>query len=132
MATLLAALAVQVGKHLTPLRGLPLAATAAAGALAATVLYVRVGPLARVLRVAAPAPLLAAGLFLLVSPASALVLPGGGDPSPRPAPVGEPAAGRPPIVVVAFDELPLTSLLVSNSEASSSAPCADGRSRRSR
>jgi Sulfatase len=110
VAGLLAALSVQVGKHLTPLRGLPLAAAAALAAAAGTGLYGRLPALARVLRVAAPAPLLAAGMFLLASPASALVLPGGG-PAARPAPAGEPVAGRPPIVVVAFDELPLTSLL---------------------
>jgi arylsulfatase A-like enzyme len=111
VAGLLAALSVQVGKHLTPLRGLPLAVAAALAALAGTALYRRLPALARVLRVAAPAPLLAAGMFLLASPASALVLPDAGDPAPRPAPLGEPAADRPPIVVVAFDELPLTSLL---------------------
>jgi hypothetical protein len=111
VAGLLAALAVQAGKHLTPLRGLLLALAAALAAGTGTVLYVRARPLAGVLRVAAPAPLLAAGLFLLVSPASALVLPGGGTGAPRPAPAGGPAAGRPPIVVVVFDELPLTSLL---------------------
>ena len=111
VAGLLAALSVQVGRHLTPLRGLPLAVAAALAAVAGTALYRRLPALARVLRVAAPAPLLAAGMFLLASPASALVLPDGDDPVPRPAPAGEPAAGRPPIVVVAFDELPLTSLL---------------------
>jgi hypothetical protein len=111
VAGLLAALSVQVGRHLTPLRGLPLAVAAALAAVAGTALYRRLPALARVLRVAAPAPLLAAGMFLLASPASALVLPDGDDPVPRPVPAGEPAAGRPPIVVVAFDELPLTSLL---------------------
>ena len=111
VAGLLAALSVQIGKHLTPLRGLPLAAAAALAGAAGTGLYGRLPALARVLRVAAPAPLLAAGIFLLASPASALVLPGGDGPAARPTPAGEPAADRPPIVVVAFDELPLTSLL---------------------
>jgi arylsulfatase A-like enzyme len=111
VAGLLAALAVQVGKHLTPLRGRPLAVAAVLAALAGTALYRRLPALAPVLRVAAPAPLLAAGIFLLASPASNLVLPDGDTPAARPAQAGEPAAGRPPIVVVAFDELPLTSLL---------------------
>ena len=111
VAGLLAALSVQVGRHLTPLRGLPLAVAAALAAGAGAALYRRLPGLARVLRVAAPAPLLAAGMFLLASPASALVLPDGDDPVARPAPAGERAAGGPPIVVVAFDELPLTSLL---------------------
>jgi len=60
-----------VGKHLTPLRGRPLAVAAVLAALAGTALYRRLPALARVLRVAAPAPLLAAGMFLLASPASA-------------------------------------------------------------
>ncbi|HEV3495216.1 MAG TPA: hypothetical protein VHA34_02580, partial [Actinomycetes bacterium] len=111
VAGLLAALAVQVGKHLTSLRGLPLAIAATVAAGAGTALYVRLPALARVLRVAAPAPLLAAGVFLLASPASALVLPGHDAPVARPAPVGGPAADWPPIVVISFDELPLTSLL---------------------
>jgi hypothetical protein len=102
---------VQVGKHLTPLRGRPLAVAAVLAALAGTALYRRLPALARVLRVAAPAPLLAAGMFLLASPASALVLPDGDTPASRPAPAAGTAAGRPAIVVVAFDELPLTSLL---------------------
>jgi hypothetical protein len=68
---------VQVGKHLTPLRGRPLAVAAVLAALAGTALYRRLPALARVLRVAAPAPLLAAGMFLLASPASDLVLPDG-------------------------------------------------------
>jgi hypothetical protein len=111
VAGLLAALAVQVGKHLSPLRGLPLAVAATLAAVAGTAPYARLPALARVLRVAAPAPLLAAGMFLLASPASALVLPDRDAPVARPAPAGDPAADRPPIVVVAFDELPLTSLL---------------------
>jgi hypothetical protein len=51
------------------------------------------------------------GMFLLASPASALVLPDGDTPASRPAPAAGTAAGRPAIVVVAFDELPLHSLL---------------------
>jgi hypothetical protein len=111
VAGLLAGLAVQVGKQLSPLRGLPLAAVAVLAALTVTVLYTRAGALARVLRVAAPAPLLAAGLFLLVSPASALVLPDRSTPSHWPGQGKTPDAARPPIVLLLFDELPLTSLL---------------------
>jgi hypothetical protein len=111
VAGLLLALALQVGKQLTPVRGLPLAAAAAVAGVAAAMLYLKVGVLAMVLRMAAPAPLLAAGLFLLVSPASALVLPDRAAATPRPGPGQAPADGRPPIVLVAFDELPLTSLL---------------------
>jgi hypothetical protein len=108
VAGLLTALAVQVGKQLTPLRGLALAAAAVVAAAATLVLY-RFQWLPAVLRFAAPAPLLAVGVFLLVSPANVLVLP------ERPPAAGSMAGSavdqHPPIVVVAFDELPLNSLV---------------------
>jgi hypothetical protein len=106
---LLAALAMQVGKQLSPVRGLPLAVAAVLAGLAGTALYLRIRVLGTVLRVASVGPLLSAALFLFVSPASALVL-----PQSTPAPQAGPAAGaarRPPIVVFALDELPLASLL---------------------
>jgi hypothetical protein len=108
LAGLLTALAVQVGKQLTGLRGLALAAAAVAAAAATLALY-RFDWLPALLRMAAPAPLLAVGLFLLYSPASVLVLP---DQSPAAGPAASSAADQhPPIVVVAFDELPLNSLV---------------------
>jgi Sulfatase len=106
---LLAALAMQVGKQLSPVRGLPLAVAAVLAGLAGTALYLRIRVLGKVLRVASVGPLLSAALFLFVSPASALVL-----PQHTPAPQAGPATGaarRPPIVVFALDELPLASLL---------------------
>jgi hypothetical protein len=106
---LLAALAMQVGKQLSPVRGLPLAVAAVVCGLAGTALYLRIRVLGKVLRVASVGPLLSAALFLFVSPASALVL-----PQSTPAPQAGPATGaarRPPIVVFALDELPLASLL---------------------
>jgi Sulfatase len=106
---LLAALALQVGKQLSPVRGLPLAVAAVLAGLAGTALYVRIRVVGKVLRVASVGPLLSAALFLFVSPASALVL-----PQSTPAPQAGPATGaarRPPIVVFALDELPLASLL---------------------
>ena len=108
VAGLLIALAMQVGKQLTQVRGLPMAVAAVVAGLAGTALYLRVRLLGKVLRVASVGPLLSAGLFLLASPASALVL-----PQSTPAPVAGPAtaAKRPPIVVFALDELPLASLL---------------------
>ena len=109
VAGLLVVLAVQVGKHVTSVRGLPLAAAAVAAGLAATLLYLRWGVAGWVLRVAAVGPVLSAVLFLLVSPASVLVLPQKGQaPLAMTAPG---AAERPPIVVFALDELPLASLL---------------------
>jgi Sulfatase len=105
---LLIALAVQVGKQLTGVRGLPMAAAAILAGLAGTVLYLRVRVLGKILRVASVGPLLSAALFLFVSPASALVLPQS-TPAPQAGPAT--AAKRPPIVVFALDELPTASLL---------------------
>jgi hypothetical protein len=109
VAGLLVALAMQVGKQLTQVRGLPLAAAAVVAGLVGTVAYLRIRVLGKVLRVASVGPLLSAGLFLFASPASALVL-----PQSTPAPQAGPATGAakpPPIVVFALDELPLASLL---------------------
>ena len=108
VAVLLVALAVQVGKHATTVRGLPLAAAAVVAGLAATAAYLRSGVLGWVMRVASVGPLLSAVLFLFVSPASALVLPQRVAVPPARA-VQD--AGRPPIVVFALDELPITSLV---------------------
>ena len=109
VAGLLIALAMQVGKQLSQVRGLPMAVAAVVAGLVGTALYLRVRVLGKVLRVASVGPLLSAGLFLFASPASALVL-----PQSTPAPQAGAATGtakRPPIVVVALDELPLASLL---------------------
>jgi hypothetical protein len=79
-----------------------LAALAGAGAAA---LYVRYAGARLVLTVLGPAPLLFLALFLLSSDASRLSL-GGGD-------VALASTGRPhaPVVLIAFDELPVNSLL---------------------
>ena len=75
-------------------------AVGAAGALA----YARVAALHSLLTVLAPAPLVLLVLFLLVSPVSELVL----DSAPDARPSVDTQA---PVVMVVFDELPLTSLL---------------------
>ncbi|MGW4297305.1 sulfatase-like hydrolase/transferase, partial [Micromonospora chersina] len=74
---LLAALAVQVGRHLTPLRGVPLLLVAGATGAAAAAAHRRWRAPGRVLRVAAVGPLVFVGLFVFASPASAVVLPKG-------------------------------------------------------
>jgi Sulfatase len=104
---LLVAVAVQVGKHLTPLRGLPLAAAAVVAGAVALLWYHREW-VRSLLAMSSPVPALAVVLFLFVSPANVLVL-----PEKTPAASGPAAAGSepPPIVVIAFDEFPLTSLL---------------------
>jgi hypothetical protein len=102
-------LAVEVVKATTGLRGPRLAAVAAAGGLLGGVLYAGL-PWPRLwLRFLSPAPLAFALLFLLVSPTSALVLPARAPSAPDPPAVA--AGDRPPVVILLFDEFPLSSLL---------------------
>ncbi|MEU4567780.1 sulfatase-like hydrolase/transferase [Micromonospora sp. NPDC023956] len=108
VALLLAALAVQVGREVTPLRGVPLLLLAGVVGAAGTAAHRRWRTPGRVLRVAAAGPPLFVALFVLVSPASAVVL-------PRDDGAGAGAAtgpgGHPPVVLLVLDELPLVSLL---------------------
>ncbi|HJW36766.1 MAG TPA: sulfatase, partial [Actinomycetes bacterium] len=106
-------LAIQVAKKLTDLRGPVLVAIALAAGLLAAVLYARQSWLRLWLRYLAPAPLVFALVFLLASPTAKLVLParaeatGGGQ-----APAAAAATGKqPPLVMILFDEFPLSSLL---------------------
>jgi hypothetical protein len=104
---LLAALAVQVGRHLTPLRGVPLLLVAGVAGAAGAAAHRRWRGPSRVLRVAAIGPAVFVGLFLFASPASAVVLPRGHTGAA--AVVG--AGAHPPVVMIVLDELPLVSLL---------------------
>jgi hypothetical protein len=107
---LLVLLAVEVVKATTGLRGPRLAAGAAAGGLLGGVLYAGLSWPRLWLRFLTPAPVVFALLFLLVSPTSALVLPARAPSAPGPPPAA--AAGeRPTVVMVLFDEFPLSSLL---------------------
>ncbi|MFI9528425.1 sulfatase-like hydrolase/transferase [Micromonospora rosaria] len=108
LGLLVAALAVQVGRHGTPLRGVPLLAAALVLGAAGTYAYRRFGVLGRVLRVAAVGPLVFVALFVLVSPASTVVLPRG---SGGVAGVAHGPGVRPPVVLLILDEFPLVSLL---------------------
>jgi Sulfatase len=109
VAALVTLVAIQVAKKLTGLRGPVVVAVAlVVGALAA-VAYARASWPRLWLRYLTPAPLIFALVFLLLSPSSRLVLPARAEPSSGPAPV---AAGRqPPLVMILFDEFPLSSLL---------------------
>ncbi|RKF22802.1 sulfatase [Micromonospora globbae] len=104
---LLAALAVQVGRHLTPLRGVPLLLVAGVAGGVAAAAHRRWRALGRVLRVAAVGPLVFVGLFVFASPASAVVLPQGHGGAAGVAGAG----AHPPVVMIVLDELPLVSLL---------------------
>ncbi|HEX6967271.1 MAG TPA: sulfatase-like hydrolase/transferase [Micromonosporaceae bacterium] len=107
LGALLAALAVQVGKHLSPLRGVPLILVAAGAATIGLYAYHRWRASGQVLRFAAVGSPVFALLFVFASPTSALVLPAAGS-GPRASGGG---ADRPPVVLLVLDELPLVSLL---------------------
>jgi hypothetical protein len=107
-------LAVEVVKATTGLRGPRLAAVAAAGGLLGGMLYAGLSWPRLWLRFLSPAPLAFALLFLLVSPTSALVLPARPPSAPDPPAVAD--GDRPPVVMLLFDEFPLSSLLDSRGQ----------------
>ena len=110
VAGLVALVAIQVAKKLTNLRGpLVVAVALVVGGLAAVV-YARTWWPRLWLRYLTPAPLVFALVFLLLSPSATLVLPARAAPAPGPL---EGASGRrpPPLVMILFDEFPLSSLL---------------------
>ena len=112
VAGLLIMLALQAGKHFGATRGLALAGMAVVAGLAATLIYLKWDVVRTFLRITAPAPLLAVALFLFVSPASVLVLPQSDTPAAAAAAgTGAGKGQHPPIVILALDEFPLTSLL---------------------
>ncbi|WP_458351710.1 sulfatase-like hydrolase/transferase [Micromonospora oryzae] len=104
---LLAALAVQVGRHVTPLRGVPLLVVAVLAGAAGVAAHRRWRGPGLALRVAAAGPAAFVALFLFASPASAVVLPRGDAGAAGVAAPG----GHPPVVMLILDELPLVSLL---------------------
>ncbi|MEU7979461.1 sulfatase-like hydrolase/transferase [Micromonospora sp. NPDC049081] len=104
---LLAGLAVQVGRQVTTLRGVPLVMVAVLAGAAGAVAHRRWSLPGRVLRVAAVGPVVFVGLFLFASPASAVVLPRAHEGA---AGVAGPGS-HPPVVMIVLDELPLVSLL---------------------
>ena len=107
---LLAVLALEVGKNLTSVRGPALVAVGVAGGVAGGLLYAAGPGLKLWLRYLAPAPLVFALVFLLVSPVSKLVLPQPGGTVDANAP-GVRINPEHPVVMILLDEFPLTSLL---------------------
>ncbi|SIM65791.1 Arylsulfatase A [Micromonospora cremea] len=105
---LLAALAVQVGRHVTPLRGVPLLLVAGLAGVAGAAAHRRWRAPGRALRLAAVGPVAFVALFLLGSPTSAVVLPRGDGGA---AGTAQGTGGHPPVVMLILDELPLVSLL---------------------
>jgi hypothetical protein len=109
-------LAVEAAKKLTDLRRVPLIAIALAVGLLAGTLYARTSWLGLWLRYLAPAPLVFALVFLLLSPTSALVLPARAETSASAAPAVVAGGKQPPVVMILFDEFPLKSLLDSKGQ----------------
>jgi hypothetical protein len=107
---LITLLTIGVAKQLTELRGSRLVMIGLAGGVLAAVLYGRQRWLRLWLRYLAPAPLVFALIFLLVSPTSKLVLPASADVPAGRAPAAA-ADGQPPLVMILLDEFPLSSLL---------------------
>ncbi|MEV4624660.1 sulfatase-like hydrolase/transferase [Micromonospora sp. NPDC049523] len=108
LGLLLAALAIQVGKHLLPWRGLPLALVALLVGAVGAYAYRRWRAAGQLLRIAAAGPLVFVLLFVFASPASAVVLPAERGSGPGAA---HESASHPPVVMLVLDELPLVSLL---------------------
>ncbi|MEH1016775.1 sulfatase-like hydrolase/transferase [Micromonospora sp. CPCC 206060] len=109
VAALLAALAVQIGRHLLPLRGIPLLVLAIVLGLAGAAARYRWRAVRLVLRTASVGPLVFVGLFVLASPASAVLLPAE-RPGAGPG-VAQSPGRHPPVVMIILDEFPLGSLL---------------------
>jgi hypothetical protein len=115
VAGLLAVLALEVGKNLTSVRGPALVAIGVAGGVAGGLLYANWDGLKLWLRYLAPAPLVFALVFLLVSPVSKLVLPQPGGTVDANSP-GVRINPEHPVVMILLDELPTTSLLDSKGQ----------------
>jgi Sulfatase len=110
-------LAVQVAKKLTDVRGPVLVGIAVVAGVLAAFLYARQSWVRLWLRYLAPAPVVFALLFLLLSPTAKLVLPTRPEPaSGGQAPAAAAPGPHPPVVMILFDEFPLSSLLDSKGQ----------------
>ena len=112
---LLAVIALEVGKNLTSVRGPALVAIGVLGGLAGGLAYVKWPGVKLLLHYLAPAPLVFALVFLLVSPVSKLVLPQPGGTVDANAP-GVRINPEHPVVMMLLDEFPMTSLLDSKGQ----------------
>ena len=101
---LVALIALQALRRLGDLPGWPLVAAAVALGAFAAVCYSRLPPLRTLLTVLAPAPFAFLALFLANAPLAALNLENRAEGMPV-------VSSRTPVVMIVFDELPLTSLL---------------------
>ena len=106
VAVLVAAIALPALKRLDGIPGVYLVAGAALLGVALTLTYLRLAPLRFYLTVLSPAVLIFPGLFLFFSPVSKVVF-----PQPQPEADYPKVKATAPIVMVIFDELPVTSLM---------------------
>jgi hypothetical protein len=100
---------IELGKHLTGVRGALLVGLAVLAGALATTGYLRLDPARQLLRFAAVGPLVFVLLFTFASPASAVVL--ATDDRPSSAGVPDTTGPHPPIVMIVLDELAMLSLL---------------------
>lgn len=115
LGALMTGVTLPIFKRLLGLRSLPGGLIVAAAVLAGggcVLAFARNEWLRRASRVAVVFPVLAAGLFLLASPASDLVFARGEGEAGGPAEIARPA----PVVMVIMDELPVASLMTLNGE----------------
>jgi hypothetical protein len=112
---LLAVIALEVGKNLTSVRGPALVVIGVLGGLAGGLAYANWSGLKLWLRYLAPAPLVFAMVFLLISPVSKLVLPQPGGTVDANAP-GVRIKPEHPVVMMLLDEFPMTSMLDSKGQ----------------
>lgn len=109
VAGLLGLLGLEVVKKATPLRGPALAVVGVLAAVGGGLVYAKATPLRLWLRFLSPAPIAFLLVFLLLSPAAALLRP---PPAPAPQLPGAVRGGtNGPIVMLLMDEFPLMSLL---------------------
>ena len=106
VAVLVAAIALQALKRLDGIPGVYLVAGAVLLGVALTIAYLRLASLRFYLTVLSPAVLIFPGLFLFYSPVSKVVF-----PQPQPEATYPKVNATAPIVMVIFDELPVTSLM---------------------
>ncbi|MEV4537037.1 sulfatase-like hydrolase/transferase [Asanoa sp. NPDC049518] len=106
---LVAAIAVQFGKQLFPMRGWPLAAIGIAVGAGIAYAYWRWRVPGQLMRIAALGPLVFVALFAFASPTSAVVLPSAALKAR--ADVTQTRPTHPPVVMLMLDEFPLVSLL---------------------
>ena len=106
VAGLVAAIALPALKRLDGIPGAYLVAGAALLGVALTISYLRLASLRFYLTVLSPAVLIFPGLFLFFSPVSKVVF-----PPPQPEAAYPKVNATAPIVMVIFDELPVTSLM---------------------